>query len=101
MEDPFTRLTKIADHFPPGALVWGNGADFDNMMLASLYDACRLAVPWKYYSNRCYRTLKSFSRPSDMVTREGIHHNALDDAVHQAYVAVRIMRRMGLGVDES
>ena len=62
--------------------VWGNGADFDNVLLEEAYRLAFMPQPWKWSRNRCYRTLKSLY-PHVTVPREGTHHNALDDAKHQ------------------
>jgi hypothetical protein len=65
--------------------LWGNGADFDNIILGSLYDAFGLRKPWSYSRNRCYRTMKNIGiGPRKPRVREGVHHNALDDAITQA-----------------
>lgn len=65
--------------------LWGNGADFDNIILGSLYDAFGLRKPWSYSRNRCYRTMKNIGiGPRRPQVREGVHHNALDDAITQA-----------------
>ena len=72
--------------------VWGNGSDFDNVILASSYKALGLSVPWKFYNNRCYRTLKN--RHTDIkMNRKGIHHDALADAISQAEHAIEIFRQ--------
>jgi exodeoxyribonuclease VIII len=63
--------------------IWGNGADFDNIILGSLYEDFGVKRPWSYGRNRCYRTLKNIL-PEVKVTRAGTHHNALDDAAYQA-----------------
>lgn len=80
-----------------GVKVWGNGADFDNAILAHLYDRLGLEQPWAFWNSRCYRTLKNL-RPDVRMGRSGVHHNALDDAVSQATHAQRIMRALA-GVD--
>jgi hypothetical protein len=65
--------------------LWGNGADFDNIILGTLYDAFALAKPWYYSHNRCYRTMKNLGiGPRRPQSRDGVHHNALDDAITQA-----------------
>lgn len=69
----------VQGHDPEG--VWGNGADFDNVILATAYKAVGQKLPWKYYKNRCFRTMKNCF-PVEL-KREGTHHNAVDDAVHQ------------------
>lgn len=65
--------------------LWGNGSDFDNVIIADAYSSLGLDAPWRFYNNRCFRTVKDLY--SDVIqppAREGVHHNALDDAVYQA-----------------
>ena len=40
------------------AKLWGNGSDFDNVIVGSLFDSFGLVKPWSYGRNRCYRTMK-------------------------------------------
>ena len=78
-------LTKFSMWMPPvdEAVVWGNGANFDNALLAAAYRAMKMDVPWKFWNDRCYRTISAmFLRTR--VERVGTHHNALDDAKTQA-----------------
>lgn len=76
--------------------VWGNGSDFDNLILTSAFASVpSLTIPWKYYQNRCYRTLKNLVNIP--LERSGTHHNALDDAVTQAEHAVKIMKHLNIG----
>lgn len=74
----------VAAHGDRDVELWGNGADFDNIILGSLYDAFGLRKPWSYSRNRCYRTMKNLGIGPRRPTRVGTHHNALDDAVTQA-----------------
>lgn len=64
-------------------LVWGNGAAFDNVILASAYRHLSIAPPWIFWNDRCYRTIKA-QHPAITMDRSGTHHNALDDARSQA-----------------
>lgn len=69
------------------AKIWGYGADFDNMIVGSLYGAAGVERPWSYRQNRCLRTMKDMAESRGLVlrtVRSGTHHNALDDAVTQA-----------------
>jgi exodeoxyribonuclease VIII len=75
--------------------VWGNGADFDNPILSTVYKKAGRAQPWGTYRNRCYRTLKGFA-PDDKIRRSGTHHNALADAVSQAEHAVYLLGKLNL-----
>lgn len=63
--------------------IWGNGADFDNVILANAYKATGLDLPWSHRNNRCFRTLKAMY-PNIKHTFDGIAHNALADAFNQA-----------------
>lgn len=76
-------LIDFAMWLPNNAIVWGNGSDFDNVILEAGFRAVNQPVPWKYWNNRCYRTVKSL-KPSIELEREGTHHNALHDAISQA-----------------
>lgn len=62
-------------------VIWGNGSDFDNVVLGNAYEAVGFETPWSYKQNRCFRTLKSCFKVE--LERLGIHHNALADAIHQ------------------
>lgn len=70
--------------------VWGNGADFDNAILAELCRRLGRPLPWAFWNSRCFRTLKGL-RLAPEPDREGVHHNALDDARHQAVWALNIV----------
>lgn len=78
--------------FGDDVCVWGNGADFDNAILAVAYDILGIPMPWKFWNNRCYRSLKAL-HPDIKLERVGTYHNALDDARSQAEHAVRLLQR--------
>jgi exodeoxyribonuclease VIII len=69
--------------------VWGNGASFDNVILSSAYRSTGINMPWRYYNDRCYRTIKAM-HPSVLMERTGTHHKALDDAISQAMHLIAI-----------
>ena len=77
--------------------LWGNGSDFDNVLISAAYAKVDMPLPWKFFNNRCYRTLKSLA-PDVKIERIGSHHNALDDARSQAHHAVKIIQHLGLDV---
>lgn len=64
--------------------LWGNGADFDNIILGTLYDDFGMRKPWSYSRNRCYRTMKNLGLSTKKAAKYGVAHNALDDAIKQA-----------------
>lgn len=70
--------------------VWGNGAAFDNVILASAYRRMRMPAPWKHWNDRCYRTVKALNRHVTL-ERTGTHHHALDDAISQAQHLIAIL----------
>lgn len=84
--------------------LWGNGSDFDNVLLVSAFQAAILGKPpWNYYNHRCYRTLTAlfpqYALPKS--GRDGTHHNAIDDSRYQARSAVQILRKISQMADDS
>ena len=91
-----SALDDFADWLGPDAdklYLWSDGADFDLPMLQHAYVQRGMGVPWKFWNNRCFRTFKSLPHARQVVIkREGVHHNALADALHQAKHAQLIQR---------
>lgn len=83
-----TALTEFAHWLPLSGdyHLWGNGADFDNAILENAYHATDSTVPWKYYQNRCFRTLRALHPEIEAPEwPEGnIKHHSLHDALHEA-----------------
>lgn len=77
----------------PQTYVWGNGGDFDNAFLQVAYKQLDIPTPWHFWNNRCYRTLKGQWREI-LLKRQGVYHNALDDAKSQAEHAVAILNHI-------
>lgn len=73
--------------------LWGNGSDFDISILAACYHACDMPLPWRFWNNRCFRTLRNLAgmkkKPAALVK-----HHALEDAVDQAVEAVEILKKI-------
>lgn len=72
-------------------LLWGNGATFDNVILRSAYDALEMKTPWHYTKDACYRTYKNLHGKEVKYERQGVAHNALDDAITQGLHLQRII----------
>lgn len=70
--------------------LWGNGAAFDNAILADCYRMVGAKQPWRFSNDRCYRTAKAGFE--DIAVRTGTHHHALDDAISQARHLGKIWR---------
>lgn len=69
---------------------WGNGSDFDNVLLANACRALDVETPWPYYNSHCFRTMKNMF-PVEPSARVGTYHNALDDAITQVNWLHRIL----------
>jgi exodeoxyribonuclease VIII len=66
-------------------VVWSNGANFDNIILRRKFDQLGMDCPWKYYQERCHRTLvKTAVGFGYARSDEAVEHDALQDALHQA-----------------
>jgi hypothetical protein len=83
-------LGEFSSWFPSGSVLWGNGATFDNVILANAYRALGGKQPWEFWNDRCYRTLKGLY-PHVKMERSGTYHNALDDAKSQALHALKLL----------
>ena len=77
--------------------IWANGANFDFPVLRAAFRAVGAEPVWKYWDERCYRTLKGLY-PGVMINRTDDlpAHNALADAIYQARHAVAIFSWLGL-----
>jgi DNA polymerase III epsilon subunit-like protein len=76
-------------------LMWGNGAGFDNPILANAFHACRLPVPWNFRNDRCFRTLRAlYPTILPPTAVNPAPHHALSDARWQAEHAVAILRHI-------
>lgn len=88
------NFTKFVQSAGPDVKVWGFGSTFDNVILQSAYEAVSYTRPWSFRNDMCFRTLKACVPMAQTVERQGTHHNALDDALHQARQAVIILKSL-------
>ena len=72
--------------------VWGNGANFDNPILATAYQRLDQVPPWKFWNDRCYRTMKAMYPGVPLAEFKGTKHNALHDAKFQALHLLDIVK---------
>lgn len=88
-----TFVTKQADGDIKRLSIWGNGADFDLPILRAAYTAVDSTEPWGHRSGRCYRTIKSLPQYASIQEGafEGLRHNALNDALHQAVHLIKML----------
>lgn len=93
----FTEYLNVVGD-PKTIRMWGNGSDFDNALLACAYTAIEKPLPWQFYNNRCYRTIKGLAPAIKINLGDGVHHNALDDAKAQAIHLMKISDDLGLAI---
>jgi exodeoxyribonuclease VIII len=74
----------------PDVKVWGNGCFFDNAMLSHLFRVVGLPQPWKFWNDRCYRTVCAMHRSVTKDEFIGTAHNAVDDAMAQVKHLMKI-----------
>lgn len=73
--------------------VWGNGVDYDNVVLRDCYEMFNIKAPWHFRNSRCYRTIKNlFNKAHTGLERVGSHHNGLDDAKTQAAHLMKMLK---------
>ncbi|WP_168386189.1 3'-5' exonuclease [Erwinia amylovora] len=79
--------------------VWGNGTNFDNVILRSSYERAGQTCPWKFWNDSDVRTIVTLGRkigfdPKRDMPFDGERHNALADAIHQAKYVSAIWQRL-------
>ncbi|MHA0441105.1 3'-5' exoribonuclease domain-containing protein, partial [Escherichia coli] len=79
--------------------VWGNGTNFDNVILRRSYERQGIPCPWRYHNDRDVRTIVELGKTIGFDARtaipfEGVPHNALDDARHQAKYVSAIWQKL-------
>lgn len=78
--------------------LWGDGADFDNVLLVAAYKQCQIPTTWKFRQHRCYRTLKHLAPHVEIDRGTGTRHNAAADATAQALHLIKIIRELNLSL---
>lgn len=85
-----------------GFSVWGNGKDFDCVIMENAYRAAGLKslTPWKFWETVDVRTLVALAHAAGCedfkanTPFEGTRHNALDDVSHQIKYVVKYFNHM-------
>lgn len=83
----FEKFYAFCEKGGPDICPWGNGSSFDVSILDyAIPKILNKPVPWKFWNVRDCRTIKAIADGLVGFTEEraGVHHSALDDALHQA-----------------
>ncbi|WP_105454382.1 exonuclease [Escherichia coli] len=107
LKDALSRFREFINEYSDEKFVqvWGDGATFDNAILRTSYERLDIPCPWRYHNDRDVRTIVELGKTIDFDARtvipfEGVRHNALDDARHQAkYVTATIQKLIPNPVD--
>ena len=92
-------ITKNASNGKDSVQVWGNGATYDNVLLAESFDRAGIPCPWKYWNNRDVRTIVELGKavgytPRYEIPFVGEPHKAISDAHHQVKYVSAIWQRL-------
>ena len=103
---PISSALSELSHFinrhsdnPKYLKVWGNGATFDNVILRGAYDRAGQVCPWQFWNDHDVRTIVTLGRvvgfdPKRDMPFDGVAHNALSDARHQAKYVSAIWKKL-------
>lgn len=86
-------LTSFRSWYGDADEVWANSPAFDCSILEAAGEAVGVEMPWAFYEERDFRTLKELPVDVD-VDQDGTDHDALDDAIYQARVASSVLRTL-------
>ena len=85
MHDAISQMIDMLSAVEWGGIhVWSNGGSFDIPIIHTMCTDTGVKLPWQYFNERCYRTLKNAFPNVKAVPMEGVEHNALNDALYQA-----------------
>lgn len=85
---------RLGNGDAPAVTIWCKGAGYDFPKLEAAYKAVGAKLPWHFRHEQCYRTMKSNFPGVKEPKRTGTHHDALDDAIHQARHLRDILMRL-------
>ncbi|EFC6930438.1 exonuclease [Escherichia coli] len=101
LKDALSRFREFINEYSDEKFVqvWGNGATFDNAILRTSYERLEIPCPWRYHNDRDVRTIVELGKTIDfdaktVIPFEGVRHNALDDARHQAKYVSAIWQKL-------
>jgi hypothetical protein len=96
LRESLTQLRRwlLCDTNPEDIEPWANGTSFDMAILETAYRKLSLPMPWKYFNERDYRTMKTLWRSVEKPEFNGVKHSASDDAANQAVHLIAIVQHI-------
>ena len=100
--ESFNRWVHYLEPNNDGIRMWSNGASFDIPILRHFYRQYGADFPTKFWNDRDMRTIVGFYPPQLQEKwkkenmRQGVFHNALDDAKHQVKYCSHILQELGV-----
>lgn len=80
--DSLTAMTDFNEFLRDAKYIWSH-ATFDFVILMNHLDRLNIKASFTYRKARDIRTLLDVTHISNRIKRDGVHHNALDDCLHQ------------------
>lgn len=93
-------MSSLCNNRQAVPVVWCKGTDFDIPLLYNAFDQCGLKAPWKYNDVADLRTITRRLWPTTYTNLQRpewlAQHNALHDAMWQAYVLEKLVNDLGV-----
>lgn len=76
--------------------VWANSPSFDLNILDNAFGKLSMPLPWRYYNERCVRTLTAFNPQVRKEMVNDLPHDALSDCLYQIKYCVAIYNSINI-----
>jgi hypothetical protein len=86
-------LLEFAKYAKSSKYIWSNGAGFDVPIIENMMKQYRVDIPWKFWDIRDTRTAGHLA--GVRLAKQGVAHNALDDAISQAHWIHQCYQKLG------
>jgi hypothetical protein len=95
VKEALTRLTNWIG-INKDTMVWGNGDDFDCVILGEAYRAVGLTPPWKFWNTRDVRTVLDLACIKPWNLRNDYKHHPVNDCYRQVDGIKKAFDRLNL-----
>lgn len=97
LDDLNDVLIEFLEWLPANVKVWGHGSIFDIALMEHCYRRFNIDIPWKFWNVRDTRTIIDLfetKRGGINNSFKGTKHNALDDAIHEANLMIKMYKSL-------